>query len=398
MKPTSLLPNAVALLRGFGLRLLIFAVLGLALSELTLRLAGLPTGAARGIRQAYDLEGKALGPFKPGAEVRVAWPPEIAYTARFDDAGCRRTGEGTGPRAPGLLCLGDSVTFGYGVEDDETWPARVRRALAEAGTPRRVANLSCGRWTIDDQLGFIDRALEELKPEAVILLAPAAGYFEPVFDENRTAFRRSLRRQKRRDNVFYRSYHGLAIYEAQSYLRLWRKRLSLEARGEFPPRFERLNDPDLQPDTVLIPLIPRDPRKAPPPKERSSEKAEGPEARGAKGPPAKKTLLEALRERYEKRLLELKARIEARGSRLLILTTPNTGVYQRKVFYDPPWTAGLVRRLGLPTEDLLARFRERQDPERPLVLFPYDLHPSPRGQAVIADAALDLLRRQAWFE
>lgn len=43
-----------------------------------------------------------------------------------------------------IACLGDSHTFGNGVEDDETWPAHLQRRLAASAPRRRIEVLNCG--------------------------------------------------------------------------------------------------------------------------------------------------------------------------------------------------------------------------------------------------------------
>lgn len=53
----------------------------------------------------------------------------------------------TPPARPRVLCLGDSVTFGWGVEDDESWPARLA--------------------TRHPELEFVNAAVPAMKPDAI---------------------------------------------------------------------------------------------------------------------------------------------------------------------------------------------------------------------------------------
>ncbi len=75
-----------------------------------------------------------------------------------------------------ILVLGDSVSFGLGVEDNETWPhvldARLRQAEARGGPPFDVLNMAVsGYSTLDEYAQLKHRGLE-LDPDFVIV-----GYF-----------------------------------------------------------------------------------------------------------------------------------------------------------------------------------------------------------------------------
>ena len=39
-----------------------------------------------------------------------------------------------------IVCLGDSVTYGYGLKNDESWPAQLQQALKNKGTAIQVVN------------------------------------------------------------------------------------------------------------------------------------------------------------------------------------------------------------------------------------------------------------------
>lgn len=65
---------------------------------------------------------------------------------------------GDEPSSGGLLCLGDSTTFGWGVEEDEAWPSLVEGAV-NGGVPG---------YSTFQGLDRIDEALS-VKPSAVLL-------------------------------------------------------------------------------------------------------------------------------------------------------------------------------------------------------------------------------------
>jgi hypothetical protein len=71
---------------------------------------------------------------------------------------------------PRVLALGDSFTFGYGVETAESWPARLQAALREDGLPRaEVINAGVVAYAPDQQLDLLRELLPRSRPDAVIL-------------------------------------------------------------------------------------------------------------------------------------------------------------------------------------------------------------------------------------
>lgn len=117
----------------------------------------------------------------PGAESRWlyradAFGPERLVTARINEQGLR------GPsvsqtKPPGVLrvvCIGDSITFGNGVQDDETWPARLQEELRIGLEPDVVEVLNCGveGYSTAEEVAFLEAKLFAFEPDVVVL-----GYF-----------------------------------------------------------------------------------------------------------------------------------------------------------------------------------------------------------------------------
>jgi acyl-CoA thioesterase-1 len=67
-----------------------------------------------------------------------------------------------------IVCLGDSLTAGYGVKEKEAYPARIERKLNESGYRWRVINAGIIGETSSETLTRINQVLE-LKPAIVIL-------------------------------------------------------------------------------------------------------------------------------------------------------------------------------------------------------------------------------------
>lgn len=60
---------------------------------------------------------------------------------------------------PVIACFGDSLTAGYGVEPDESYPSRLQALLDEAGYRYRVVNLGISGETTKDGLARVDRVI-----------------------------------------------------------------------------------------------------------------------------------------------------------------------------------------------------------------------------------------------
>jgi len=87
------------------------------------------------------------------------------------------------PRRPGtvrILVLGDSMAWGYGVADDETFPHRLERSLAEShpGRDVQVLNGAVPGYGTADQLAWLQQRGAELDPDVVIVQFFSINDFE----------------------------------------------------------------------------------------------------------------------------------------------------------------------------------------------------------------------------
>ena len=100
-------------------------------------------------------------------------------------------GRSIGPRTSGrtrILALGDSVTLGDYVDEDETWPAALERALHARGIDAEVWNGGVGSIGVDDMLPLLAGPGRAADPDLVVVglylndaqrslfLAPPAGF------------------------------------------------------------------------------------------------------------------------------------------------------------------------------------------------------------------------------
>src|SRR6202012_4660494 len=69
---------------------------------------------------------------------------------------------------PAIVCFGDSLTAGYGVDPDLSYPANLQRDLDAQGYHYRVVNMGVSGETTKDGLARVQRVLA-LKPELVIV-------------------------------------------------------------------------------------------------------------------------------------------------------------------------------------------------------------------------------------
>ncbi len=153
----------------------LISIAPLALLEGGLRLAGWPTDRVRSFSKLLNFDAQrwqeAIGVFRPNARATVMWPPELAYHVNINSLGLRGPEiERTPP--PGrtrILALGDSMTFGYYLEEEETWPARLEALLRGAGRDVEVVNAGSGGWSIASETLFLEERALALEPDSVVL-------------------------------------------------------------------------------------------------------------------------------------------------------------------------------------------------------------------------------------
>lgn len=96
---------------------------------------------------------------------------DARYLIRVDPQGCR--GPPRGPPEPGalrVLAIGDSMTFGPGVEDGETWCAALEGLLAAAlARPVRVDNGGIVGLGPREELHRLEALLPALEPDLVVV-------------------------------------------------------------------------------------------------------------------------------------------------------------------------------------------------------------------------------------
>ena len=74
-----------------------------------------------------------------------------------------------GASVPTILVFGDSLSAGYGIDVDQSWPALLQIRLASQGYEHRVINASISGETTEGGKTRIGPALDRFDPELVIL-------------------------------------------------------------------------------------------------------------------------------------------------------------------------------------------------------------------------------------
>jgi lysophospholipase L1-like esterase len=113
---------------------------------------------------------------KPGASGRHTSPEEFDAEFRINSKGLR--GEEidySRNHAVRILCLGDSFTFGFGVEEQETWPAKLQQQLA-ARMPIEVVNGGVMGWGLAEYLIWFRNEGRKYQPDLVIVAVHASDW------------------------------------------------------------------------------------------------------------------------------------------------------------------------------------------------------------------------------
>ncbi|MDZ7769737.1 MAG: GDSL-type esterase/lipase family protein [Woeseiaceae bacterium] len=70
---------------------------------------------------------------------------------------------------PSVLVFGDSLSAGYGIDVDQSWPALLQTRLRKEGYEYRVVNASISGETTEGGAQRIRRALKQFTPRLVVL-------------------------------------------------------------------------------------------------------------------------------------------------------------------------------------------------------------------------------------
>jgi len=371
----------------------LLSLLLLASLEGALRLATrLPTGRFR-----FLVRGQA-GPYPPGETLEMTWGP-VAYTVHANRLGFRGREIEPVP-ADGcvrLLAIGDSMTNGYFVDDDATYPSFLERRLAEAMPCVEVVNGARGGGSIDEELAILKSAGLALRPH-VVLLAFMTNDIAEIRGRT-TADLLSVSARKERPP---RAGRGMAWVLVHTAIGEWVADRYLGAR------YERYGIAGREAPRAT-PVPSRDGRYAIDGGDEYDRNVRafqrrfgGLDSDGAVLSDASLRRVRPAIDAYLGVLREFHAACMAGGARLVFVYLP---AYPQ--IYDPSCSVEIRDLLrdacageGIPFVDVLPEFR-RRGRDAVYHLAPVDFHPNPAGNRLIADAiaaellARDLLPRDA---
>lgn len=133
-------------------------------------------------RLEYVVDDELLRLFRPGQAGNFERRDGVVTRETVNQAGFRGPHEflPDDPR-PRVLALGDSYTWGWGVNDHETWPAR----LAAGAVGRwQVVNAGVPGWGLFQEEIHLGRVIGQVRPRVVVvLLVEGDVYRQPYADE-----------------------------------------------------------------------------------------------------------------------------------------------------------------------------------------------------------------------
>jgi len=270
-----------------------------------------------------------------------------------------------------ILVLGDSLTFGSGVDDRDTFVRQLERLLNRRGDRRRfeVINAACASWGTAHHLVFLEESGFKLEPDVVLMAFHdddpndnrISGFFRLEADGSlvRQAPRRQALEAAKRLAAFVPFYDYLAQHSnlfAVLRLRIvqWIKNLRAPKEGDadFLARRKRLPAVWPEEDWLLT----------------------------------------------ERLCREVRDRCRKNGARLALLHVPYPGKKPRPEFNRAVEQRfiRIAESLGLPHLELIDRLAESApgDPN----YFPRNRHFTPRGHRLIAEALARFLERGGLLE
>lgn len=346
-----------AMIKNIGL-VLLSIIIALILVEVVLRVFELaPT---TGISSVSETEFNSIpGIFTPGQKVLDKHIPELPHSVSINNLGYRgvEIDEVKIDEVFRIIVVGDSLTYGDYVDDDQTLPAQLEKGLRENCNDVQVINGGVGGSTITEHKEMIKRA-KVLNPDLVIL----QFYENDINDLSHVPMWEQLAINRGKKSSFPLSL----IYPVVKDLALWNFSLTIIAKARMSGGKE---------------------------KEESAGESQI----------DKKARLHKLRERYKNHLIELDRYLNSEQTSFLFTVYPshqNYTVSSDQVLaggFNIGWAALLARQQNIKSFNVLPALRETSLDTDALYLLPHDGHPSPLGYQVAASALAKKIIDEAYI-
>lgn len=324
--------------------------------------------------------GNVLGDMEPRLRVTSREIPGLPYRVTTDDQGFRGRQSVRAARRPGslrVLCVGDSFTYGVGVDDAQTFPAQLQTLLAKRlpESDVEVVNAGVPFYDLFDELGYYREKGARLAPDVVVLqfyindLEAMAGSF----------FRQDLLRRQGGDyNVFEQAIGREAV---ERRINAW-----LEARfprlvklvrggatppGPSPAETGPFASYHLHPTAVEDALL---------------------HDRGRLLAARTDTEARRLWDNYRRALLEFRDAVAATGAKLLFVIAPDDAQVREDRNQPAAALVPFCRQHGIAVLDLARTFRRMsgENVDR-YYLLPINGHINADGNTILATAVADSL-------
>jgi len=118
----------------------------------------------------YVVDPKVGHRMKPGLRGVLGNFAEFTTQVRVNQLGIR--GPEIGPSRPGVrrvLVLGDSFTFGMGVEEQDAFPAQIAAELGRRGVHSEGINAGIGGYGVPDEVRWFEQYGREIHPDVLVL-------------------------------------------------------------------------------------------------------------------------------------------------------------------------------------------------------------------------------------
>lgn len=140
----------------------------LALS-VTVAMLGVAEGVVRGLGIAPGLGGVKFGQHVGSSDPVLGWE-NAAHVNGTNSIGLRGPELREPKSGRRILCLGDSVCFGFGLEEPQTIPRRLEATLKERGVDAEVLNAGVVAYNTRQEARWLELHGEALAPDAIVII------------------------------------------------------------------------------------------------------------------------------------------------------------------------------------------------------------------------------------